>query len=110
MWEKVRGGVISRHRKADRLAAAREIDRDKTGRCKTAVAAIALLVGFELALAGAERRGAAPVQRLVLELDGAVLAIDGFREAEHLLRRAAHVGMQAFAGLDAIPAAAHHRL
>ena len=52
---------------------------------KSARSAIALLVDLELALAGAELRGAAPVQRLVPVLHGAVLVVDGFREAEDLL-------------------------
>src|SRR5262249_9778987 len=77
---------------------------------KPARAAIALLVDLELALAGAELRGAAPVQRLVLVLDGAVVVVDGFREAEDLLRLPGDIGMQALAGIDAVPAAAHHGL
>ena len=47
---------------------------------------------------------------LSLMLDGAVLAVDGFGEAEDLLRLAGHIGMQALAGIDAVPAAAGHGL
>src|SRR5437660_204747 len=61
------------HRKAQRLAAAAHVDRGKARDRKPACAAIALFVDLELALAGAELGGAAPVQRLVLELHGAVL-------------------------------------
>src|SRR5437660_1846795 len=59
-------------------------------------------VDLELAFADAKPCPAAPVQRSVLELDGAAVAIDGLGEAENLLGLAGHVGMQAFAGLDAI--------
>src|SRR6478672_6269618 len=100
------GGAASWHRKPQRLAAARHVDGGKADRAKAAGAAIALFVDFELALAGTELRGPTPVQRLVLDADGAVFVIDRFGKAEHLLRLAGHVGMQAFAGIDAIPAAA----
>src|SRR5690242_15504326 len=49
------------HRKAQRLAAAAHIDRGKARDRKSARAAIALFVDLELALAGAELGGAAPV-------------------------------------------------
>src|SRR3569623_17038 len=78
----------SRHCKAQRLAAAGHVHRAKARRRESARGAIALLIGLELGLAGAELLVAAPVQRLVLELDGAVVGIDGFREAEDLLRLA----------------------
>src|SRR5205807_3824727 len=68
----------SRHREAQSLAAARHIDGAKAGGGKAAAAAIALFVGLELALARAKLRGAAPIQSLVLDLDGAVVGIDGF--------------------------------
>jgi len=57
-------------------------------------AAIALVIDLEFVLARAERHRAAPVQRSVPELDGAVFSIDGFREAENPLRLTADVGMQ----------------
>ena len=47
-------------------------------RSEAAACAIALLVGLELGLARAELRCAAPVQRLVLESDGAVFGVDRF--------------------------------
>src|SRR5206468_11342996 len=78
----------------------------KADRAETAGAAIALFVDLEFALARAELFGAAPVQRFVLDADGAVFAVDRFGEAEHLLRLAGNVGMQALAGIDAVPAAA----
>src|ERR1700731_4044004 len=53
-------GVSSRHRKAQRLAAARHVDGGKAGRGETARAAVALLIGFELALAGAKRGAPTP--------------------------------------------------
>src|SRR5258705_11477989 len=99
-----------RHRKAQRLAAASHIDRGKAGCREAAGAAIALLVDLEFAFAGAELRGAAPVQRTILQLDGAVFAVDGFGKTEDLFGLAGHVGMQAFAGIDAVPAAADHGL
>src|ERR1700755_1123842 len=109
IWLKARGAFVmvsSRHRKAQRLAAARHVNGCKSDRGEAAGAAIALVVDFELALAGAKLPGAAPVQWLVLQLDGAVIGIDGFGKAEDLPRLAGDIGMQAFAGLDAIPAAA----
>src|SRR4051794_5691828 len=102
--------ISSRHRKAQRLAAAGHVDRGKAGGGEAAARTIALLVGLELALAGAELRRAAPVQRLVFQLDGAVLVVDRLGKAEDLLRLAGDVGMQAFAGIDTIPAAADHGL
>src|SRR5437762_11598943 len=72
--------ISSWHRKAQRLAAARHVDRRKTGGGEAAAAAIALFGGFELVLARAERFRAAPVQGPVLVLDGAVLGIDGLGE------------------------------
>ncbi|MFK4527119.1 hypothetical protein ABIF90_005100 [Bradyrhizobium japonicum] len=71
----------SRHRKAQRLAAARHIHHAKTRRRESARAAIGLLVGLELGLARAQLFVAAPVQRLVFQLDDAVVSIDGLREA-----------------------------
>src|SRR5437899_6364470 len=65
----------SRHRKAQRLAAAAHVDGGKTDRGEAAGAAIALFVDLELALARAELFGAAPVQRLVPQLDDAVFAV-----------------------------------
>src|SRR5215831_9637054 len=100
----------SRHRKAQRLAAAAHIDRRKARRGEAAAGTIALFAGFELVLAGAELSRPAPVQWPVLYLDGAVVGIDGFREAEDPLRLAGDVGMQAPAGLDPIPAAAYYVL
>src|SRR5690242_14771472 len=70
------------HRKAQRLATAAHVDCGKARNRKPARAAIALFVDLELALAGAELRGAAPVQRPVLVLHGAVLGIDRLRKAE----------------------------
>src|SRR3569832_609394 len=107
----VKGAMCSlRHRKSQRLAVARHIDSGESGGGEAAGAAVALLADFEFALARAELRLAAPVQGLVLEAYGSVFGIDGFRETEDALGLAGHVGMQAFAGLDAIPAAADHRL
>src|SRR5882757_11572746 len=100
----------SRHRKAQRLAAAAHVDGGKACYSEAARAAAALLIDLELALARAKLGRAAPVQRPVLELDGAVFGIDGFGKTEDLLGLADHVGMQAYAGIDAIPAAAGHRL
>src|ERR1700758_2232784 len=100
----------SRYRKAQGLAAACHVDRGKAAGDKAAACAIALLVGFELALACAELLGSAPVQGLVLELDGAVVGIDRFGKAVDLLRLPGDVRVQALAGIDAIPAAADHAL
>src|SRR5207248_1473676 len=69
-------GFSSRHRKAQGIAAAGHVDGGKAGGGKAAAGAVALLVGFEFALARAELGGAAPVQRLVLEPAGAVVGID----------------------------------
>src|SRR5450756_1283618 len=88
---------VSRHRKPQRPAAARHVNGGKAGGRKTAGAAVALFVDLEFALAGAKLPGAAPVQRLVPELDGAVVGIDRFGETENLLRLPGDVGMQAFA-------------
>src|ERR1700738_5173039 len=95
----------SRHRKAQRLAAAAHVDGGKACDGEAAGAAVALLIDLELALAGAKLGRAAPVQRPVLELDGAVFAIDGLGETKDLPGLAHNIGMQAFAGIDAIPAA-----
>src|SRR5450755_3931356 len=100
----------SRHRKAQRLAAAAHVDGGKANRAKAAGAAVALLVDLELAFAGAKLRGAAPVQRLVLEFQRAVIRIDRLGETEDLPGLAGDVGMQVFAGIDPIPAAADHGL
>src|SRR5512138_1810601 len=100
----------SRHRKPQRLAAAAHIDRSEPDRRQPAGAAIALFADLELAVARAQLFRPAPVQRSVPVFDGAVLAVDRFGKTEHLLRLAGHVGVQAFAGIDAIPAAAGHRL
>src|SRR3569833_2248809 len=95
-------------REAQRLAVAGDVDRGEAGRDKAAARAIALLGGFELAFAGAELCLPAPVQRPVLDLDGAVVGIDGRGEAVDLLRLPRDIGVKAFAGGDAIPATAGH--
>src|SRR5438270_10082498 len=87
----------SRYRKAQRLAAARHIHRAKSSRREAARRAIGLLVGLELGLARAELPVAAPVQRLVFQLDAAVVGVDRFREAEDLLRLSGHIRVQALA-------------
>src|SRR6202035_5043456 len=89
----------SRQRKAQRLAAARHVDRGKTGGGKAAGATVALFSGLELVLARAKLFCAGPVQRLVLELYGAVIGIDGLGERKNLFGLAGDVGMQAFAGI-----------
>ena len=61
-------------------------------------AAIALFVDLEFALARAELRRAAPVQRPVLDADGAVFGIDRFGETEHLLRLAGTSGCRHLPG------------
>src|ERR1700716_4728806 len=100
----------SRHRKARLLAAAAHVDGGEACYSEAARAAVALLIDLELALARAKLGRAAPVQRPVLELDGAVFAIDGLGETENLPGLANDVRMQAFAGIDPIPAAADHGL
>src|SRR3979411_1837980 len=92
----------SRHRKAQRPAAARHVDGGKAGDSEAAGAAVTLFIDLELALARAKLGRAAPVQRLVLEFDAAIFAIDGLGETENLLRLTGDIGMQAFAGIDAI--------
>src|SRR3954453_18998611 len=99
-------GCRSRQRKPQRLAAARHIHDGKAGGAETARAAVALFIDFELALAGAKLGRATPVQRLVPELEGAVVGIDRLRETEDLARLAADVGMQAFSWIDALSGAA----
>src|SRR6185369_3596379 len=74
----------SRHRKAQRLAAARHVDGGKAGYRKAAGSAVALFVDLELALAGAKLFAAAPIQWLVLELQRAVLGVHGFGKTENL--------------------------
>src|SRR6267378_2260508 len=98
------------YRKAQRFAAAAHVDGGKAGRGETAGTAVALFVGLELGLARAKLGGAAPVQRPVLELEGTVLGIYSLGETENLLGLTGDVRMQAFAGIDAIPAAADHGL
>src|SRR5579862_4596443 len=105
MWVKPRGVFMrSRHREAQRLAAAGHVDDGKAGGREAARGAIALFAGLELVLAGAERGGAAPVQRFVASLERTVLGIDGLGEAEDLFGLAGDIWVQAFAGIDAIPA------
>src|SRR5882757_4811082 len=96
----------SRQRKPQRLAAAGHVDGREADRGEAAAAAVALLGELELALAGAELFSAAPVQWFVLDPDGAVLAVDRFGKAENLPGLAGDVGVQALAGIDAIPPAA----
>ena len=112
MWVKAREVFCHHHGIAKRsvLPPLRHVDGGKAGGGKAAGAAIALFVDLELAFAGAKLGGAAPVQRLVLELDGAVVGVDRLGETENLFGLAGDVGMQAFAGLDPIPAAADHGL
>src|SRR5712691_8321537 len=98
------------HRKAQRFAAAAHVDGGKASRGEAAGAAVALFIGLEFGLARAKLGGAAPVQRPVLELEGTVLGIDSLGETENLLGLTGDIGMQAFAGFDAIPAAADHGL
>src|SRR5262249_21908967 len=100
----------SRHRKAQRLAAAAHVDGRKAERREPARAAITLLVDLELALAGAELCCSAPVQHPVLVFHRAVLVVDRLREAEYLLRLAGDIGVQTLAGIDAVPAATDHGL
>src|ERR1700745_714040 len=52
-------GTSSRHRKAQRLAAAAHVDRDKAVRAEATGCAIALLADLELALARAKLLGPA---------------------------------------------------
>src|SRR3979411_87657 len=106
----VKVNTPSRHRKDQRRAAPAHVDGGEACYSEAARAAIALLVDFELALARAKLGRAAPVQRPVLELDGAVFAVDGLGETENLPGLANDVRMQAFAGIDPIPAAADHGL
>src|SRR5258705_3573151 len=103
-----RDDVSSRHREAQRLAAARHVDRGKAGYREAAGAAVALFVDLELALAGAKLFGAAPVQRPVLELQRAVFGVHRFGDTEYLPGLNDHVWMQAFAVIDALPATAAH--
>src|SRR5207244_11203829 len=77
---------------------------------EAAAAAVALFVDLEFALAGAKLFAAAPVQRPVLDLQRAVFAVDRFGKTVYLLGLADHVGLQAFAGIDALPATAAHGL
>src|SRR5436305_7111114 len=102
--------VSSRHRKPQRLAAAAHVHRRKAGGSQAPRGAVALFAEFEPAFARAKPRRAAPVQRLVPEFDGAALAVDGFGKAENLFWLPGDIGMQAFARIDAVPAAADHRL
>src|ERR1700747_366135 len=98
-------GPSSRRRKAQRLAAAAHVDRDKAVRAEATGCAIALLADLELALARAKLLGPAPVQRLFLDADGPVVGVNSFGEAKDLLGLAGDIGMQAFSGIDAVPAA-----
>src|SRR5258708_24552636 len=98
------------YRKAQRFAAAAHVDGGKAGRGETAGTAVALFIGLDLGLSRAKLGGAAPVQRPVLELEGTVLGIYSLGETENLLGLTGDVRMQAFAGIDAIPAAADHGL
>src|SRR5260370_28943392 len=114
MGPRVRGDddedTSSRQRETQSLAAARHVDGGKAAYGEATGAAIALLVDLELAFAGAKLGGAAPVQWSVLDLEGAVFGVDRLGERGNLLRCAGDIRMQAFAGLDAIPAAADHGL
>src|ERR1700738_1000538 len=92
----------SRHRKAQRLAAAAHVDGGEADRSQAAGAAIALFIDLEFAFARAKLLRAAPVQWLVPVFEGAVFAIDRFGETEHLFRLAGDIGMQALAGIGAI--------
>src|ERR1700757_3447687 len=99
MWVKGRDVIrCSRHRKAQRFAAARDVDDSKADRGQTARAAVALFADLELARAGAKLCFTAPVQRSLLDSNGAIVGVDGFREAENALRLADDVRMKTFAG------------
>src|SRR5215212_5428044 len=93
------------HFQPQRLAFTSGVDLAETGRGEAAGGAVALFVDFELDLARAERRGAAPDQRFAREAHAAPVRIDCFDKAEDAFRLAADIRMQAFARLDAIPAA-----
>src|SRR6266446_2987289 len=97
---------LSRHRKAQRLAAAAHVDGGKACYSEAARAAVALLIDLELALARAKLGRAAPVQRPVLELDGAVFGIDGLGETALPPGVAHHVRRHGGAWGCAIPAPA----
>src|SRR5260370_6322420 len=108
---RVRGGrrredTSSRQRETQSLAAARHVDGSKAGHGEAPGAAIALLIDLELAFARAQLGGAAPVQWRVLDLEGAIRGVDRLGERENLLRCARDIRIEAFARVDAIPAAA----
>src|SRR3954451_2596200 len=109
-WNELEEDLPSRHRKAKRLAATRHIDAGKAADREAAGAAVALFIDFELALAGAKLGSAAPIQWLVPELKRAVVGIDRFRKTENASGVTNDIGMQAFAGIDPVPAAADHGL
>src|SRR4051812_48484143 len=112
MGPRLRGATkeTSWHRKSQGLAAAAHVDGREADDGEAPARAIGLIVDLELALAGAQHGGAAPVQRLVLEFQRPSVAVHRLGETEDLPRQAADVGMQARAGFDTVPAAVDHRL
>src|SRR4051794_3812677 len=91
-----------------RTGAAGEIDRRKPGGREAAAGAVLLLVELEFDVARTQQHGAAPVQRFFGTTNPLTVGVDRLGEAVEAARLAGNLGFEAFARLDAIPAARHH--
>src|SRR5215510_15093297 len=85
--------------------AAGQIGGGKAGGGEPAGDAVLVLAELELDIARAQGRGAAPGQRLVGALDHLAVGVDRLGETVEPARLAGHIGFEALARLDAVPAA-----
>src|SRR5262245_20164422 len=90
-------------------AAPGQADRRKARRRQPLARAVLVVGELELDVARAQRRGAAPGERLVAPADHLPGGVDCLAEAVEPARLAGDIGLEALAGLDAVPAARHHR-
>src|SRR5262245_56140463 len=81
------------------------LDGYETGRSEAVAEAVGLIADLEAGLARAQDRAAAPDQRSAGAHDDAAVLVDCLAVAEETRRLAVNFGLEAFAGLDPIPAA-----
>src|SRR5215204_4028960 len=92
-----------------RALLAGHVDQRETGRGQSLRATVLLLAYFKTHVARAELRRPAPHQELVAALECLAFFVDRFSEAVEPRRLGRQVRLDAFAGIDAIPAARRHR-
>src|SRR6185295_14785124 len=87
----------------------RKIDRREAGRGKALRQAVALFADLEADLAGAELRRAAPGDRLLAVPHDIAVLVHRLGEAEQTRGLCGHLRLDAFAGIDAVPAPGRDR-